>query len=200
MYFSKKHRFAFMHINKTGGRSLTEYLTKTIPDFKLTGLGHRAVHKPYYWLKSRNILPADFRLVTIIRNPRERYESLYRYRKMKYNKGMLDEQNREAAGLEFNEWFYRQMDSDNPLDQPQADWLPESDQLRDRILYLQLEHIRDDVTEMFKAFGIPSAGIEFPHINKSPKEPITWYKNSIIPLELREEWIYNNFYRIGGNL
>ena len=198
MYFSKQYKFAFMHINKTGGRSLTEYLNKVIPDFKLTGLGHMAIHKPYYWLKLRNILPDDFRLVTIIRNPARRYESLYRYRKMKYTKGIKDHegQNFDAYTIPFSPWFYKQIVSDNPLDQPQTDWLSESDALRDRILYLRLEYIRSDVRKMLKTFGVRPGPGGFPHVNKSPKEEIEWDLNATIALEIREAWLYNNFYPV----
>lgn len=199
MYFSRKYKFAFMHINKTGGRSLTDYLQNHIPDFKLTGLGHRAIHKPYYWLKSRNILPADFRLVTIIRNPRERYESLYRYRKMKYTKGMQENgtKNFDAYDMSFNAWFYKQMDSEDPLDMPQSDWLPD-EHIRDRIIFLKLESIRSDVRKMLRTFGVRTGPGGYPHINKSPKEYITWHSTPKLLLELKEEWIYNNFYPIEG--
>jgi len=200
MYFSKKYKFVFMHINKTGGRSLTKFLLETIPDFKLTGLGHKAVHKSYHWLINSNLIPKDYQIVTIIRNPWERYESLYRYRKMKYSMGMEENgtRNVDAALKSFDEWFWYQLGSYDYLDRPQVDWLPDDlNTLYNRMYYLTLENIEADVIGMFSAFDIVTDGRlhRYPHINKSPAEKVSWKPESFLALNVKEEYIINRFYR-----
>ncbi|MCK4776979.1 MAG: hypothetical protein KAS39_01300 [Actinomycetia bacterium] len=191
MYIAPENGFVFMHINKTGGRSLVQFFREHIP--RLYSPGLHLVHKPYE--KIKHLMPKGFSLVTIIRDPRERYESLYSYRLLKYDRGDLSEQCIQAHCLPFNDWFPEQFDSDNILDLPQEQWFCGMD--LDSIFFLRLEYIKDDLAKIISLFDIKvEPGWTYPHLNKSPREPIQWNEENTELIDIKERYLYTNYYKL----
>jgi len=119
MFLFENHNFAFLHINKTGGTSTTVFLKEAFDESpKIIGLGWNygaeepKIHEPLsYKIERFTSLGIDFRgikFLTTIRNPYERWVSLYtasqrnvieRVKKVIYERAYL------ATQWPFDRWF-----------------------------------------------------------------------------------------------
>lgn len=80
--YSERHNLAFVHIHKTGGISLREFLRKRIRGMKeMSELpdAHYSVSQLYEALQNRGSDPADVRIITILRNPYAHALSIYTF-------------------------------------------------------------------------------------------------------------------------
>lgn len=87
-----KHRLVFLHIPKTGGTSVCRTLRDAgdaplYTDESYTGDGHSPQHSTYRELMKANMLPADFNVMAVVRNPYDRFVSEYNWRR---GAGLID--------------------------------------------------------------------------------------------------------------
>jgi len=81
-----KNKIVFIHIPKTAGSSI-EQIYRDLEDdilfFSSTDFinGHSPQHSTYLELKKWNMIPSDFRIISVIRNPYERFISEFNYQK-----------------------------------------------------------------------------------------------------------------------
>lgn len=82
MLYSRSHRLAFVHIQKTGGSSLRRLLTDAIPDMsdmpELPG-PHHPTRELFAALHRRGEDPLSIRVLSLIRDPLHQVVSIYRY-------------------------------------------------------------------------------------------------------------------------
>ncbi|MHC4644054.1 MAG: sulfotransferase family 2 domain-containing protein [Planctomycetota bacterium] len=187
MYICPNHNTVFIHINKTGGRSAVKFMRDNIPGFYCVGL--HLVHKSYETIK--RLIFGDQRILSIVRNPFERYESLYSYRRQKWANGNKAQQNVDAVTLPFDAWMWNMLASDEILDSPQQDWLPFGHQ---DLYLLRLEHLQEDLCAAFKIQNDSPITPVVPHLNKSRRRPVEWPKELRWALIAREEWLFQNLY------
>jgi len=185
MYIIPNHNTVFIHVNKTGGRSAVKWMSENLEGFYCVGLP--LLHKSYDHVK--HLIFQDQRIMSIVRNPFERYESLYSYRRQKYSKGHRAERNVAATCLPFEAWMWRMLRSNDILESPQQDWLPFGHQ---DLHLLRLEHLQED---LFSSFRIPNGlASPLPHINKSFRQKVEWSEKLRWALIGREEWLFQNLY------
>lgn len=85
-----KNKVCFIHIPKCGGTSVTSTFEHSLSDppifidknFKEDDcfLNHSPQHSSYIELKSLNLIPKDFEVISFVRNPYERFLSEYCWR------------------------------------------------------------------------------------------------------------------------
>ena len=186
MYISTRNNFAFIHINKTGGRSLTKYFSTHLGlDFYCLGL--EFVHKP---ISQVGKLAGNRRIISIVRNPYDRYESLYSYRRMKWECGNRARQNEEAYNLSFQGWFYAMLESDKILDGTQTSFLQP---FPNNLHIVRMEYMLKDVSD-FMGWDWRTAPA-MPHINKSNRQNVRWTTGMALDLWDLERPIFTNYYR-----
>ena len=185
MYIIPNRNTVFIHVNKTGGRSAVKWMIVNIPGFHCVGT--HLVHKSYDHVK--HLIFQDQRIMSIVRNPFERYESLYSYRRLKYRMGRKGASNVAAMHLPFDAWMWSMLKSKEILDSPQEEWLPFGHQ---DLHLLRLEHLQED---LFSSFRIPNGlASPLPHINKSFRQKVEWSEKLRWALIGREEWLFQNLY------
>ena len=82
MLYSERHNLAFIHIHKTGGVSLREFLRKHVRGMKeMAELPdpHCSVSRFFEVLEKRGKNPSDARVLTILRNPYAHALSVYTF-------------------------------------------------------------------------------------------------------------------------
>ncbi len=82
MLYSERHKLAFVHIHKTGGVSLREFLRKRIREMKeMPELpeAHYSVAQVFDAIANRGGEPDDVRVITILRNPYAHALSIYTF-------------------------------------------------------------------------------------------------------------------------
>jgi len=204
MYIAPHNNFSFIHLNKTGGISAVRYMETHLKNFYC--LGTWSIHRP---LKSVVLHAMGAALVAMIRNPYDRYESLYAYRKMKYQQGtvplhsmhdqwLISDGNFLAQNMGFEAWMTGILKSDSYTELPLSELLePWPNNLR----LIRLEDIQTDLPAFL---GVDCSLFPVPHINASfltitaknsfNRTYIEW------PVELqrevwdREERIFTNYY------
>jgi len=165
MYIAPYDDFAFIHINKTGGRSATAFMQENVRGFYRVAL--HFVHKPLSFI-GQEWYESQKRILSIIRNPYDRYESLYFYRRQKYRQGNEAGQNVDAYEMDFPEWMDLILDSGEILDGTQDSFLnPWTDNLH----VIKLENLHK---ELCAFLNLDPCRFKTPHVNKSKREPVKW--------------------------
>lgn len=80
--YSDRHKLAFVHIHKTGGISLREFLRKKIKgmaEMHELPEAHYSVKQLFTALENRGTDPKDARVITILRNPYAHALSIYTF-------------------------------------------------------------------------------------------------------------------------
>lgn len=159
-YRKGKRDFVFIHINKTGGTSIS----------KAIGMPK----KQHYTAKETIEIIGSERWdrafkFTIVRNPWDKVWSHYNYRVRINETGLRD------AGLAFNDWVaktYGEPKDKRFYDQPkmfapQVDWLLDQAGNNEIDFVGRFENLNEDFRKIAEIIGVNS---ELPHLNKSTRE------------------------------
>ena len=179
---SHKHKFIFVHINKTGGTSLELILRKLSAlyvgkwDNKLYAKNwdgkHNLIEK-YRKLAKKEIGFKNYFKFTIVRNPWDRLLSNYFYRKyIKYDGFIQD--------MSFKEWVVNSKTGDYSFENSlskheQFDWITDNHKEVLVDFIGRFENLQEDFDIICDKIGIPRQ--ELPHKNKSKHKHYTEYYN-----------------------
>lgn len=158
-YRTGKRDFVFIHINKTGGTSIS----------KAVGMPR----KQHYTVKETIKIIGQEKWdqaykFTFVRNPWDKVWSHYSYRMRINETGLRD------AGLSFNEWVavtYGEPKDKRFFDQPkmfapQIDWLLDNKNEQSMDFIGRFENLSDDFEKIAKVIGVNES---LPHLNQSTR-------------------------------
>lgn len=158
-YREGKRDFVFIHINKTGGTSIS----------KAIGMPRK---QHYTAQETINIIGREkwnsAYKFTIVRNPWDKVWSHYNYRVRINETGLRD------AGLSFNEWVeitYGEPKNKRFYDQPkmfapQEDWLLDSEGKNEMDFIGRFENLNEDFSKIAAVIGVDE---HLPHLNQSTR-------------------------------
>ncbi len=105
-----KNKIVFVHIPKTGGTSFGNTMRELGDDRVFNGIktlinGHSAQHSTFQELKGLTLVPKDFRVVSVVRNPYTRFLSKYN-EQCTFNgyKGTTEDFSRKFFADSYAEW------------------------------------------------------------------------------------------------
>lgn len=171
---SHKHKFIFVHINKTAGTSIEKILKKISRNW----IGKHHSIKKYYKLADKNHGFENYFKFTIIRNPWDRFLSLYKFRVFKNHTSLGNNT------VSFKEWAKNIYDK-NPkhYDIPnelqllmlseQLDWITDADGNIPLDFFVKFENLQQDFNTVCDKIGIPQQ--QLPHKNKTKHKHYTEY-------------------------
>jgi hypothetical protein len=149
MLISKEKKFLFIHIPRTGGSSLREYLLNSVPDCQPLQLQHCGVHTEGEAFFEQY---KDYCIFTVIRNPWERLYSWYRLM-IKYQLAANEPVGSFSHFVTHHSSFTRMNEQDrfcfNQLDYIQS--------LSGQVLtnkIVRFEHYQDDINHLFEQLGL----------------------------------------------
>jgi hypothetical protein len=164
MLLSHSHKFAFIHIPKTGGSSvlgaLYPYSAKKPKNPKEPNTHgwqpryhYMGMHVPLD--KCRHLIPEDYLIFSFVRNPWDRAASLFNIEK--YRK----------KGQSFEDFLKHLPDTKihGRLRKNQADWLKG----RPMGFVGKMETMKKDFASLMEKIGLEN--IELPHFNRTPTRP-----------------------------
>ena len=153
-----KKKFVFIHINKTGGTSITRvvgqpYRRHLTAKEVIDDIGMEKWRKAYKF--------------TVVRNPWDKYFSMYKWRKKTNIRGIADED------ISFSDWVKRTLEEKDPdyydyflqrMFQPQVDWLKDYSGHIDMDKIIRFENLQHDFKKVADTIGAPA---ELPHYHKT---------------------------------
>ena len=166
---SHKHKFIFVHINKTGGTSIEALLKKYSNKFKQ----HQSIID-----LNKEASSNDYFKFTFVRNSWDRFLSLYKYR-IKTNQTNLGKNS-----VSFKEWA-NHIYNKNPnyynipnkmkllMLSDQLDWITDVTGSVDMDFIGRFENLQEDFSTICDRIGIPRQ--KLPHKNKSEHKHYTEY-------------------------
>ena len=166
---SKKHKFVFIHISKTGGLSIRNVLRK-FSDTKIKGWPTKPSHSKYKEY-ARDLDLSDYYVFSCVRNPWDRLVSMYSYWRQEtgshpHNHG-IDQLTRKVS---FKDWI-KHIDGINTEDedfrhiQNQCEWLEDEGGEIKLNKIIRFEQIDKGFEEVCADLSI--GGCKLPHRNKS---------------------------------
>jgi hypothetical protein len=164
---SHKHKFVFVHINKTGGTSIEVILRKLSRNW--TGQHH--LIKKYRRLADTKHGFENYFKFTIVRNPYDRLLSNYFYRKL-----MLKDN--RVHDLSFKNWITNSRDGNYSFENclsrhTQLDWIVDENGEVIVDFIGKFENLQEDFDTICDKIGIPHQ--QLPHKNKSKHKHYTEY-------------------------
>ena len=174
MLISDKKRFLFVHIQKTGGTSLTRHLKSQIPDLQL----YFKAHTIYAYAETKYNI---FYKAAFVRNPFDRLVSWYfamdRSRKNPPNRLQTEAMKRANT---FEEFIYNCGDVSfkegwRPFSNNQFDYLLDREGNMSMDFIGRFESIGEDSKILCQHLGLKD--IEIPHINSSSHKDYRYYYN-----------------------
>lgn len=193
-----KFKVAYLHINKTGGTSITGYLTELAGEKNVKQMGptHGPLAPNLRFLGNRF---NDYNILISIRNPFARVISIYLFRKTRYQDGDISETTRKAYEMPLAEWFMEIIkDSDRLTDLSITESMLVNGELPDNVHVIALETINKDMYNFCKNILKLKKFKDVPHLNKT-----NFYKNHYtkwLTEELREsiyewdQWVIDEYY------
>ncbi len=179
-----RDRFAFVHINKTGGSSIERALR--IPFRHETALEQIERLGPEHWKRRLTF--------TVVRNPWDKVVSQYHYRS-RLNRLSPDE--REVS---FDKWVHRTFGAQDSkyfnvprMFMPQTAWITDHDGtiLVDRVC--RFERLHDDFHAICRELGINA---QLPHLKSSRHRPYRDYYSPSLR-RIVEEWFRPDLEQFG---
>ena len=166
---SHKHKFIFVHINKTGGTSIEKLLKKYSNRFRK----HQSITE-----LNREVTSNDYFKFAFVRNSWDRFLSLYKYR-VKTNQTNL-----YSNPVPFKEWA-RNIHTKNPnhynipnknkllMLSEQLDWITDVNDNVNMDFIGRFENLQEDFNIVCDKIDIPRQ--ELPHKNKTDHKHYTKY-------------------------
>lgn len=192
MYVSDKHRFVFVHIQKTGGMSFESLLSQHISDLRIVGGRHEHLSRvPTNLLNSWD----DYFKFCFVRNPWDRLVSWYSMIHREYQRAPRWRRILKRKPLRMEIWNLA-LPYINDFDRFVAectDEVMDGDHLKsfayNQFDYIQgadgdcgvdfvgkFENMREDASHVLQRIGIDN--VELPHKNRSQHAHYTSYYNS----------------------
>ncbi len=206
----------FIHIGKTGGISITDYLCNTLqgPIISATNSrlgndkifgneiiteGHRhfTLEESLVHLKKYNITYDSLEVIfAVIRNPYDYEVSLWNHYIKRYRRGNLKESKRvKAVQSKSFDFFVKQ----NFLHRPEVkikDYLTLSGKVPDKMNIILFENMSSEIQKIISPYQLKKA--PFPHKNKSiiKKNPLILTKDQKELIYKKNKWVFDNqFYQ-----
>lgn len=177
------HRTLFIHINKTGGTSITRALRK--PFEHLTALEKRSQVGEIVWQEKFTF--------SFVRNPYDKVVSLYHFRVKTNQTGLADDK------LDFNNWVnlvFRQKDpgyyNKPKMFMPCTDWLTDQGGKLLVDFVGRFERMEEDFKTVLKKAGLKPTSL--PHLKKSSRGDFNDYYSAESKTIVRE-WFAKDFER-----
>lgn len=191
MFLYNKYKVGFLHIPKTAGLSLDEYLKNVIGSPE-KGFGrHNCLDNTY------TLIPKDYKIISVIRNPYDRLVSNYEFWKTCYDKNNIHFAHEAAFTRTYKEWVIEWLvNTDFSQAQPTKYFMTVDGKVPDNVVVLRFENIEQEINDLIKSLGIETDE-KFPHNNKTKHKDYNLYYDD----ELRqvvydwEKWCFENYYK-----
>jgi hypothetical protein len=192
------YKVAYLHINKTAGTSIKEYLIELTKPSHYVQIG--ATHSPLestarYMGKRFN----DYTILTSVRNPFARLLSIYLYRRRRYKNGERSETTAQAHKLPFKKWFTNVVaKSSRFTDLSISSSILIDGQQPDNVYIITLESLNKDMAKFVKdVMGIDTKK-KVPHVNRTDLikgHYKKYYDKEMIDLVYEwDQWVIDNYY------
>lgn len=210
MFYSDILQLGFYHINKTGGTSIRETLSRYCPGEiavvlndgvirtdNLTKVGSSLIKHEPLRNKIRTLGKKfdELTVLTTVRNPFARYVSMYHHRRQNLSPSLYFVQ--EARGLEFKVWLMKILEDDVPGEyyaRPISEFLHEGD-IPENLVIFKLEEIDVYMTRFLaENFGIRIS--QFDRRNRTFHRPsLEYYDDETFDIiREKERWVLSTYY------
>lgn len=179
MLLFKEYNFAYLHINKTGGTSVKDFLKKVLGEDSAERVGlfynekedHPRIHEPLaYKVSALGPKYDSLDIITTVRNPYARWVSLYTARQRNYyEKGQRASHITETIGLTFEEWLLKfVINNINPhvLNLSLTNYLFVDHIIPPNVHIIKLEEVEMGIKKFLSGIGVETDETMF-HKNKS---------------------------------
>jgi hypothetical protein len=198
MIIIDKFELAYLHINKTAGTSIRQFLENLAGRGQLKQMGptHGPLAPTIRFMGQRFY---DYKILVSIRNPRARLISIYLFRKTRFANGDDSPATRAAYELPFKQWFIDVVkDSDRLTDLSITDSVLVGGDLPENVHIVAVETLDKDMHKFCKdVLGI-KYGIEIPHLNKTNfvRDHYTKYFDKELNEAVYEwdQWVIDEYY------
>ena len=198
MIIIDKFELAYLHINKTAGTSIKQFLEDLSGPGQMKQMGptHGPLAPTLRFMGQRFY---DYRILVSIRNPRSRLMSIYLYRKTRFKNGEDGPATRAAYELPFKQWFLEVVrDSNRLTDLSITDSVLVGGDLPKNVHIVAVETLEKDLTRFCRDILGIKTNIQIPHLNKTvfDRDIYTKYFDD----ELNEavykwdEWLIDEYY------
>ena len=199
MVIIDKFELAYLHINKTAGTSIKQFLTDLAgspSELKQMGPTHGPLAPTLRFMGQRFY---DYRILVSIRNPRARLLSIYLFRKTRYENGDQTPPTEAAYKLPFKKWFMEVVkDSDRLTDLSITDSVLVGGDLPPNVHIVAVETLDKDIRKFCKDILKIRHNVKMPHLNKTnfAKDFYTKYFDKELNRAVYEwdQWVIDEYY------
>lgn len=172
-------RYGFVHITKTGGTAIFRFLKKHYPEYFNTFRGQKAHSVRSDWVKKP---------ILVIREPMERYISIYHY--WKYGSNVWKRGSQWQPNVESIHDFTQKLKNKEPMKLnhsftwrdhflPQSEWLKPWNYNK-TIVILYKKDLNQSIQDLLSYLDIPNKGVEMQKVNSTQtKEEINLTEEDI---------------------
>jgi hypothetical protein len=196
MLILDKHRVAYLHINKTAGTTLRDYLSRVAGPGNQMGPTHGPLEANQRLLGPRF---NDYTVLVSIRNPMARLFSMYLFRKSRYLSGEVIPPTEAAYKLKIKDWFFKIiLNSKRLTDLSISDSILVDGEFMPNTYVVAVETLGKDMNKFCRErLGIPNPE-PLPYLNKTNygKEHYTkhfddHFKEAVYKWD---RWVIDNYY------